>query len=67
MTDKSRRPYFSKVVPQTWTKPGHPDTPGIAFIGLGGYSAHLTPAEAIELSNHIVDIAETLEAHPNKD
>jgi hypothetical protein len=61
MTSENRRPYFNKVIPYTWRKPGQPDTPGIALIGLGGFSAHLTPAEAIELSNHLVDLAERLE------
>ena len=56
-----RRPYFNKVIRHTWTSAGHPDTPGIALIGLGGYSAHLTATEAIELSNTLVDLAETLE------
>lgn len=57
----NRRPYFKKVVRHTWTSAGLPDTPGIALIGLGGYSAHLTASEAIELSNRLVDLAETLE------
>lgn len=63
----NRRPYFSKVVTYTWTKPGQPDTPGIAFIGLGGFSAHLTTSEALELSNHLVDLVEHLEPLRNKD
>ncbi|MDR7081444.1 hypothetical protein J2X01_000721 [Arthrobacter ginsengisoli] len=59
MTD--RRPYFAKVIAHDWATPGRPSTPGIAFIGRGGLSAHLTPAEAISLSNHIVDLVESLE------
>lgn len=62
----NRRPYFSKVIHHTWTSAGHPDTPGIALIGLGGYSAHLTASEAIELSNRLVDLAETLETEQPK-
>jgi hypothetical protein len=63
MTTQHRRPYFNKVIPHTWTRDGEPPTPGIALIGLGGYSAHLTPAEALELSNRLVDLAEALESH----
>lgn len=56
-----RRPYFSKVIPFTWRKAGQTDTPGIAFMGLGGFNAHLTVSEAVELSNHLVDLVEHLE------
>lgn len=62
-----RRPFFSKVIPYTWTKCGQPETPGIAFIGLGGFSAHLSTSEALELSNLLVDLVEHLESPPNKD
>lgn len=61
MSRENRRPYFKKVIRHNWTRAGQPDVPGIALIGLGGYSAHLTAAEAIELSNRLVDLAETLE------
>ena len=57
----NRRPYFKKVILHTWTSAGPPDTPGIAFIGLGGFNAHLTASEAIELSNRLVDLAESLD------
>lgn len=66
MTNRGRRPYFKKVIPHNWTKPGQPDVPGIAFIGLGGFNAHLTAAEAIELSNHLVDLSESLEQENQK-
>lgn len=56
-----RRPYFSRVLLQAWAKPGQPDVPGIALIGAGGFSAHLTALEAIDLSNVLVDLAEQLE------
>lgn len=62
MSGHRRRPFFSKVVIQNWTKPGELDTRGIALVGLGGLAAHLTPAEALELADRLVDLAEQLEA-----
>lgn len=62
MSTHRRRPFLSQVLLHTWAKPGEPDTPGIALIGLGGLSAHLTPAEAVSLADQLVDLAEQLEA-----
>lgn len=57
-----RRPFLSKVIPHTWSRHGEPGVDGIAIIGLGGLSAHLTPAEALDLADRLVDLSEQLEA-----
>ena len=58
------RPYLSKVQPWYWKDQHGNSTPGIALRKGPHIAAHLTAAEAIQLSNRLVDIAERLETTP---
>lgn len=56
------RPYLSRVHIRAWHDKDHGTTPGIALQQGHRIAAHLTPEEAIELSNQLVDLVEELEA-----
>lgn len=58
------RPYLSKVHSWEWRDKDGNATPGIALRKGNYIVAHLTPGEAIDLSNRLVDLAERLEATP---
>lgn len=58
------RPYLSKVQPWHWKDQHGNTTPGIALRKGNYIAAHLTAAEAIQLSNRLVDLAERLETTP---
>lgn len=52
-----------------WKNHGRADLPGIALWGMGGLTAHLTPAEARKLADKLHDMADRLDAarEPQKD
>lgn len=55
------RPYISKVHPWEWRHPNSDPTPGVALRQGPRIVAHLTPAEAIDLANRLVDLTEAME------
>jgi len=57
-----KRPYLSKVHSWQWRDQHGNATPGIALRKGQHIAAHLTPAEAIDLANRLVDLTEELEA-----
>lgn len=58
------RPYLSKVHSWEWRDKDGNATPGIVLRRGPRIVAHLTPGEAIQLSNRLVDLAERLETTP---
>lgn len=58
------RPYLSKIQPWHWKDQHGNTTPGILLRKGHRIVAHLTPGEAIQLSNQLVDLVETMEATP---
>lgn len=60
MTTPAKRPYFSHVRLNNWTNEDHTKTLGIAVHKGADVVAHLTPDEAIQLSNQLVDLAERI-------
>lgn len=56
----TQRPYLNVRI-YTWKAPDRTLTPGIGLFRGRDIQGHLTYAEAIELSNRLVDLAETLE------
>lgn len=56
------RPYLSEVAPYLFEdRRGDNHVPGIGLFKGLRLIAHLTPSEAIDLANHLVDLAESLE------
>ena len=55
------RPHFSHVHAWQWKDRHGNATPGIALRKGRHVAAHLTPAEAIDLANRLVDLVETME------
>lgn len=53
------RPYV-KPRAYTWKAEDRTQTPGIALMHCGKIRAHLTAAEAYDLANRLVDMADTL-------
>lgn len=58
------RPYLSKVHSWEWRDKDGNTTPGIVLRQGRRIVAHLNRAEAIKLSNQLVDLAEQLEESP---
>ena len=58
------RPHLSKVHSWEWRDKDGNATPGIVLKHGNRIVAHLTPVEAIQLSNRLVDLVETMEATP---
>lgn len=58
------RPYLSKVHHWHWKDRHGNTTPGIVLRHGPRIVAHLTPGEAIQLSNRLVDLVETMEVTP---
>lgn len=56
-----KRPHLSKVQRWYWKDQHGNSTPGIILRKGPHIAAHLTPAEAIDLSNRLVDLAEKME------
>ncbi|RNL51585.1 hypothetical protein [Arthrobacter oryzae] len=61
MTVTAKRPYL-KPRPYIWKDEDRTVTPGIGLMHGGQIRAHLTPAEAYELANQLVDLADHLES-----
>ena len=60
MITPAKRPYFSHARINTWTNEDLTQTAGISIHKGADVVAHLTPDEAIELSNKLVDLAERI-------
>lgn len=54
------RPNISRIYPELWTTKGGQRVNGIVLYGFTGIAAHLTPTEAYDLADQIVDAAEQL-------
>lgn len=52
------RPYISLTRPYRWLHQDGTETAGIALMAGPRVLAHLTPDEALNLSNQLVDLAE---------
>lgn len=59
-----KRPHLSKVQRWYWKDRHGNSTPGIVLRQGHRIVAHLTPGEAIQLSNRLVDLVETMEVTP---
>lgn len=57
---KTFRPYIGHVKRDVWITRGGEPVDGIVLLGLQGVAAHLTKAEAYQLANRIVDMADAL-------
>lgn len=61
MNNQSKPPRV-RLDTYTWRDPDGTQTPGIAIRHYSRIAAHLTPAEAIQMADRLVDLAERVES-----
>ena len=58
--NRERRPYISQLCPRDWHAPDGTTVNGIGLMAGRKLLAHLTPDEALKLSDRLVDLAERI-------